>query len=81
MVGKEVTVAEYDSIGNLTTVTGTVTGIALYYDEPVIFIGDKGYTMSQLMSVGNVPDGSGGSEGSDGSGSENGEQTDKTSIV
>ncbi len=81
MVGKEVTVAEYDSKGNLTTVTGTVTGIALYYDEPVIFIGDKGYTMSQLMSVGNVPDGSGGSEGSDGSGSENGEQTDKTSIV
>lgn len=84
MVGKEVTVAEYDSKGNLTTVTGTVTGIALYYDEPVIFIGDKGYTMSQLMSVGKVPDGSedsDGSEGSDGSGSEDGGQTEETSIV
>ncbi len=56
MVGKEVTVADYDSQGNLTTVNGTVTGIALYYDEPVIYIGDKGYSMSQLMSVGKVPE-------------------------
>ena len=75
MVGKEVTVADYDSRGNITTVTGTVTGIALYYDEPVIFIGDKGYTMSQLMSVGKVP------EGSDSSGAENSGQTDETSII
>ena len=74
MVGKEVTVADYDSQGNIKTVTGTVTGIALYYDEPIIYIGDKGYTMSQLMSVGSVPTGEDGSgevdppEGGDGSG-------------
>ncbi len=55
MVGKEVTVADYDSQGNITTVTGTVTGISLFYDEPIIYIGEKGYTMSQIMSVGSVP--------------------------
>lgn len=62
MVGKEVTVADYDSQGNVKSVTGTVTSVALYYDEPVIYINDKGYAMSQIMSVGSVPTNSG-SEG------------------
>lgn len=69
MVGKEVTVADYDSKGNIETVTGTVTGISFYYGEPVIYIGDKGYTMSQIMSVGTVPD----SSDSEGDGSDTGE--------
>lgn len=71
MVGKEVTVADYDSQGNITSVTGTVTGVSFFYDEPVIYIGEKGYTMSQIMSVGTLP------EGSDSDGSEGGE-TDPT---
>ena len=69
MVGKEITVADYDSQGNIKAVTGTVTGVALYYDEPVVYIGDKGYTMSQIMSVGSVPTGS----DSEGEGSNTGE--------
>lgn len=69
MVGKEVTVADYDSKGNIKVVTGTVTGVSLYYDEPVVYIGDKGYTMSQIMSVGSVPT----SSDSEGEGSGTGE--------
>lgn len=55
MVGKEVTMAELDSEGKYTgeNTTGTVTSCVL--GEPaILYIGDKGYHLSQLMSVGKL---------------------------
>lgn len=57
MVGKEVTMAEINSSGQFTgdKTSGTVTGI-LMGDNPIIFMGDKSYYMSQIMTVGKVPE-------------------------
>lgn len=56
MVGKEVTMAEVDDEGKFTeeTTTGTVTGVLLG-SNPILYIGDKEYTLSQIMSIGDVP--------------------------
>ena len=57
MVGKEVTAADIDAQGNITTTVGTVTCVALYQGEPVIYINDKAYSLSQIMAVGSLPEG------------------------
>lgn len=56
MLGKEVRVAEVDSLGRGTGeyTKGTITGVSLAGESPTVFIGDKEYTMSQIMSVGDV---------------------------
>lgn len=56
MLGKEVTVAEVDSLGRGTGeyTKGTITGVSLAGDTPTLFMGDKEYKMSQIMSVGDV---------------------------
>lgn len=56
MVGKEVTMAEVDEDGKYTgkDTKGVVTGVLLGSD-PILYIGDKEYHLSQLMSVGSVP--------------------------
>ncbi len=55
MVGKEVTLAEYDKNGNMKQVTGTVTGVTIYNNDPVIYVGDKAYSLDQLIAVGTLP--------------------------
>ena len=43
LVGKEVTVAQYDADGNLQEVVGVVTGTGTYDGNQVVFVGDKYY--------------------------------------
>lgn len=56
MLGKEVTVAEVDAQGRGTGeyTKGAITGVSLAGDTPTLFMGDKEYKMSQIMSVGDV---------------------------
>ncbi len=56
MVDKTITVAEIDQNGMYTgtNTTGLVTGVLLG-DNPIIFIDGNGYSLSQIMSVGETP--------------------------
>ena len=56
LVGKEVTVGEYDEEGNIQEVVGTVTGTGTYQGTMVIFVGDKMYPLNSIMAVGTIPD-------------------------
>lgn len=56
LVGKEVTVGQYDSNGELQELVGTVTGTGTMGGEQVVFVGDKYYYMSEIMAVGRLPD-------------------------
>lgn len=62
LMGKNVTVAAIetttDSSGTtdkLVTTKGTVTGVTLFEGEPIIYIGDKSFSLNQIMIVGEVP--------------------------
>lgn len=55
LVGKEVTVGQYDSDGNLQEVVGQVTGTGTMGGEQVVFVGDKYYYMNEIMAVGRLP--------------------------
>jgi flagellar basal-body rod modification protein FlgD len=55
LVGKEVTIGQYDSRGNLEQTVGTVTGVGYSNDEPIIFIGEDSYSLSDVMAVGRLP--------------------------
>jgi len=77
LVGKEVTVASYDSEGNLQEIIGQVTATGTYDGEQVVFVNDQYYRMSEILAVGRLPEivdpeagGTTGSEG-DGAGTEN----------
>ena len=56
LVGKEVTVGQYDAEGNLKQTVGQVTGTGTYGGEQVVFVGDKYYYMSEIMAVGRLPE-------------------------
>ena len=55
LVGKEVTVGQYDSEGNLEEIVGTVTGTGTYNGNQVVFVGDKYYFLSEILAVGRLP--------------------------
>ena len=55
MVGKTVTVGQYDDKGNLQEVVGTVSGTGTMDGEQVIFVNDKYYKMNEIMAVGTLP--------------------------
>jgi flagellar basal-body rod modification protein FlgD len=55
LVGKEVTVGQYDANGNLTELVGTVSGTGTMDGNQVIFIDDKYYQLSEIMAVGRLP--------------------------
>ncbi len=55
LVGKEVTVGQYDQEGKLQEVVGVVTGTGTYNGNQVIFVGDKYYQMSEILAVGKLP--------------------------
>lgn len=82
MIGKEVTIGLRDAQGWPTgeTTTGTVTGAYIFGDDPVIIVDGVGYSVSQVVMLGNakteVPedpgDGDGDGDGPDVPGSEGG---------
>ena len=51
LVGKTVTATRYNVSGNLDTVTGVVDKISFVNNEYVLYIGDKTYTLAQVMEV------------------------------
>lgn len=63
LIGKDVTVAEVKTIVNsegkkedkVTSIQGKVTGVTLFEGEPHIYIGEKKFSLSQIMIVGEVP--------------------------
>lgn len=55
LVGKTVTVAQYDKDGTMKEVVGEVTGTGTYNGEQVIFVGDKYYSLSDILAVGTLP--------------------------
>lgn len=64
LIGKEVTIAEMTTTTNsagekediLVTKKGIVTGVTLFQGAPIIYMGDKPYSLGQIMIVGEVPD-------------------------
>lgn len=55
LVGKEVTLGQYDSDGKLQELVGTVTGTGTYSGNPVIFVDGVSYNLSSIMAVGRLP--------------------------
>jgi len=55
LVGKEVTVGEYDKSGKLQEIAGTVTATGTYNGEPVVFVDGVSYKVSSIMAVGRLP--------------------------
>lgn len=56
LVGKEVTVGEYDKSGNLQEIVGTVTATGTYNGQQVVFVDGVSYSMNSIMAVGRLPD-------------------------
>jgi flagellar basal-body rod modification protein FlgD len=55
LVGKTVTVGQYDGNGVLQELVGTVSGTGTMGGEQVVFVDDKYYYMSEIMAVGTLP--------------------------
>jgi flagellar basal-body rod modification protein FlgD len=55
LVGKEVTVGQYDSNGNLQTTVGTVTGTGQSNGSMIVFVNDTSYALSEILAVGQLP--------------------------
>lgn len=55
MIGKNVTAASIGSSGEIVDTKGIVDGVSLYEGEAMVYIGDKKFTMQQIMSVGQLP--------------------------
>jgi len=56
LVGKEVTIGQYDSDGKLQEIVGTVSGTGTYNNNPVVFVNGVSYNASSIMAVGRLPD-------------------------
>lgn len=56
LVGKEVTVGQFDADGNLQEVVGTVQGTGTMNGQQVVFVDDKYYYMNEIMAVGRLPE-------------------------
>jgi flagellar basal-body rod modification protein FlgD len=55
MVGKEVTIGQYDSSGTLQTTVGTVTGTGYSNGEQILFVDGVSYAMSDVLAIGRLP--------------------------
>jgi len=56
LVGKEVTVGKYGEDGKLQEIVGTVTGTGTMDGQPVVFVNDEYYYLSEIMAVGKLPE-------------------------
>ena len=54
LVGKEVTVGQFDSDGKLQEIVGTVTGTGTYNGNPVVFVDGVSYNLSSILAVGRL---------------------------
>ena len=61
LVGQTITASKFTNAGGLDTTTGVVTKITLVDDEYLVYIGDKSYTLDQIMEIGVSSGGSSGS--------------------
>lgn len=55
LVGKEVTLGQYDSTGKLEEVIGVVTGTGSSGGQQVIFVNGESHYLSEIMAVGRLP--------------------------
>jgi flagellar basal-body rod modification protein FlgD len=55
LVGKEVTIAQYTSDGQLQQTVGVVTGTGQANGEQIVFIGDQSYYLSEITAIGRLP--------------------------
>lgn len=55
LVGKNVTVGQYDADGNLHEIYGEVTGTGTMNGQQVVFVNDKYYYLNEIMAVGKLP--------------------------
>jgi flagellar basal-body rod modification protein FlgD len=55
LVGKEVTIGQYNSEGQLVETVGVVTGTGQSNGEQVVFVGDQTYYLSEIMAIGRLP--------------------------
>ncbi len=56
LLGREITVADVDKNGDLVgTTTGVVEGLSLTGSNPYLYINGKEYNLSQIMSMGKLP--------------------------
>lgn len=56
LVGKEVTVGQFDKNGKLQEIVGTVTATGTYDGVPVIFVDGVSYRVSDILAIGRLPD-------------------------
>jgi flagellar basal-body rod modification protein FlgD len=56
LVGKDVTIGEYDKSGKLKEIVGTVTASGNFNGEPVVFVNGSRYKASSIMAVGKLPE-------------------------
>ncbi len=56
LVGKEVTVGQFDKNGDLQEIVGTVTATGTYDGVPVVFVDGVSYKVSDIMAVGRLPE-------------------------
>ena len=56
LVGKTVTVAEYDQHGKMQEVVGEVTATGTLDGKQVIFVNDKYYHLNDIIAVGKLPE-------------------------
>lgn len=76
LVGKTVTVGQYDEDGKLQEIEGVVTGTGTYQGVPVIFVDGTMYALSDIMAVGTLPETPEPPETGDGSGGDGEEKPD-----
>ena len=55
LVGKTVTIGQYDGQGQLQEIVGTVTGTGTMGGQQVVFVNDKYYYLNEIMAVGTLP--------------------------
>lgn len=55
LVGKTVTVGQFDSNGKLQEIVGNVNGTGTMNGQQVIFVDDKYYYLNEIIAVGTLP--------------------------
>lgn len=56
LVGKEVTIGQYNKDGKLEELVGTVTGTGTYNGQQVVFVDGESYYLSDIMAIGRLPE-------------------------
>lgn len=56
LVGKEVTIGQYNKDNKLEEIVGVVTGTGTYNGQQVVFVNDESYYLSDIMAIGRLPE-------------------------